>query len=104
MYRFEALLYYLYTGDVEFAPLKSEGEEARKRLIEDYTTRYPFRPRPCSCKSMYRLASQVGGFLAGESKKCMVIFHLAEGGASPSTRAPTPQAATQNHHHRSRDF
>ncbi|KAJ3485441.1 hypothetical protein NLI96_g4967 [Meripilus lineatus] len=69
---FEALLYYLYTGDVEFAPLKSEGEEARKRLIEDYTTRYPFRPRPCSCKSMYRLASQ----LKVEHLQALALQHL----------------------------
>ncbi|KAH9922246.1 uncharacterized protein B0H18DRAFT_1185478 [Fomitopsis serialis] len=53
-----SFLFYLYTGVVVFAPLKSRGEIARKKFITEYKAKNPHRPRPCSCKSMYDLAHQ----------------------------------------------
>lgn len=52
----EALLYWLYTGIVVFAPLKSGGKAARDQFIEQYAAANPDRPAPVSCKSVYRLA------------------------------------------------
>lgn len=57
-YSFEALLYYLYTGEIKFAPLSSDprhGASAEAR-IGDWGTRRP--PSP-SAKSIYRLADKV---------------------------------------------
>ena len=59
MHRWEALLFYLYTGTVAFAPLRSRGEKRRREYIESYQRKNPRRPAPCSCKSIYRLACQV---------------------------------------------
>lgn len=55
-----AFLFYMYTGTVVFAPLRSEGNR-RAVYIKAYITQWePHRPRPCSCKSMYRLARKLG--------------------------------------------
>ncbi|KAF7791218.1 hypothetical protein EIP86_002232 [Pleurotus ostreatoroseus] len=50
----EAFLFYLHTGVLEFAPLSSTGGKKRTAYIKQALT--PDRPRPCSPKSMYRLA------------------------------------------------
>ncbi|KAH9943871.1 hypothetical protein B0H21DRAFT_884156 [Amylocystis lapponica] len=55
-----ALIFYLYTGTVVFAPLTSEGRMTRGVFIERYRSRNPHRPTPCSCKSMFRLAHEMG--------------------------------------------
>ncbi|KAH9921168.1 uncharacterized protein B0H18DRAFT_1022275 [Fomitopsis serialis] len=55
----EAFLFYLYTGVVVFAPLASNGEDARKHFIANYQVGNPQRPAPCSCRSMYRLAHRL---------------------------------------------
>lgn len=51
-----AFVYYLCHGTIVFAPLRSEGEVLRRAFIEDYCTRNPHLPPPCSSKSIYRLA------------------------------------------------
>ncbi|KAJ3526498.1 hypothetical protein NM688_g8254 [Phlebia brevispora] len=56
----QALMYYIYTGNITFAPLRSQGLQARKQAIVEYCTRNPDLPVPCSPKSMYRLADIVG--------------------------------------------
>ncbi|PCH43155.1 hypothetical protein WOLCODRAFT_153213 [Wolfiporia cocos MD-104 SS10] len=55
----ESYLFYLYSGIVVFAPLRSEGEHIRKKFIDNYEERNPHMPAPCSCKSMYRLADEL---------------------------------------------
>ncbi|KAH9943907.1 hypothetical protein B0H21DRAFT_747540 [Amylocystis lapponica] len=55
----EALLFYLYTGNIKFAPLTSEGEEVRQSVIDMSSLTNPDRPAPCSCKSIYRLADKM---------------------------------------------
>ncbi|OCH92568.1 hypothetical protein OBBRIDRAFT_791165 [Obba rivulosa] len=55
----EAFLFYLYCGELVFAPLKSEGA-ARDEFIKQFTEKNLDAPRPCSCKSMYRLAFKAG--------------------------------------------
>ncbi|KAH9943866.1 hypothetical protein B0H21DRAFT_823409 [Amylocystis lapponica] len=56
----EAFLFYTYTGTVTFAPLKSGGEVARRSFLDACRLDNPDRPVPCSCKSMYRLADEIG--------------------------------------------
>jgi hypothetical protein len=47
-----AFLYYMYTDEIVFAPLRSQGSRtARRRSLNE--------PPPCSPKSMYRLACKV---------------------------------------------
>ncbi|KAG2739126.1 hypothetical protein P692DRAFT_20756474 [Suillus brevipes Sb2] len=48
----QALLYYLYTDEIIFAPLRSQGSEIARRCSLD-------GPPPCSPKSMYRLACKI---------------------------------------------
>ncbi|KAG1789552.1 uncharacterized protein HD556DRAFT_1493122 [Suillus plorans] len=50
----KALLLYLYTDDISFSPLKSQGPPKT-----DAETPNPSASWPCSPKSMYRLASKV---------------------------------------------
>lgn len=50
-------MFYLYTGTIEFAPLKSSGRENRDSYIKDHTA--DNRPKPCSPKSIYALADKV---------------------------------------------
>ncbi|EED80562.1 predicted protein [Postia placenta Mad-698-R] len=54
------LLFYLYTGQVHYAPLKSQGVELRQSETRKYRATHPRRPPPCSPKSMYRLADILG--------------------------------------------
>lgn len=54
------LLFYLYTGQVHYAPLKSQGVELRRSETRKYRVIHPRRPPPYSPKSMYRLANILG--------------------------------------------
>ncbi|KZT19699.1 hypothetical protein NEOLEDRAFT_1123756 [Neolentinus lepideus HHB14362 ss-1] len=58
----QALLFYLYTGDIAFRPLKSQQEIRPKTSFqEDGHGGEQAWPQPCSPKSMYRLADKVSG-------------------------------------------
>ncbi|KAG2130715.1 hypothetical protein DEU56DRAFT_982055 [Suillus clintonianus] len=48
----QALLYYLYTDEIVFAPLRSQGSQTATQLGLG-------KPPPCSPKSMYRLACKI---------------------------------------------
>jgi hypothetical protein len=52
-HRWLALLYYMYTDEIFFAPLRSQGSRTARHRSFDV-------PPPCSPKSMYRLACKVG--------------------------------------------
>ncbi|KAI0783322.1 hypothetical protein C8Q75DRAFT_783650 [Abortiporus biennis] len=52
----ESFLFYLHTGEVDFAPLSSAKNEARKAYIKEKAMLSQKKAPPCSCKSMYRLA------------------------------------------------
>lgn len=55
----QALLSYLYTGRVAFAPLRSAVQSSNDRT-NTVNLRHPFDPPLCSPKSMYRLADKYG--------------------------------------------
>jgi len=50
-----SLFFYLCTGTIQFAPLKSQSSDARARYVREQTT--PERPPPCSPKAIYSLAA-----------------------------------------------
>ncbi|EED80558.1 predicted protein [Postia placenta Mad-698-R] len=54
------VILYLYTGQIVFAPLRSQGIQHRKTEIAQYLSSMPSNPTPCSPKSMYRLADILG--------------------------------------------
>ncbi|KAK7682319.1 hypothetical protein QCA50_014523 [Cerrena zonata] len=56
----EALLFYIYTGKVQFASLRSEGAEERMCAMKQHKHDHPHRPPLCSPKSIYRLADKIG--------------------------------------------
>ncbi|KAH9951802.1 hypothetical protein B0H21DRAFT_192330 [Amylocystis lapponica] len=64
----EALLFYLLTGFIVFAP---EGQNCTA-FIQKFKAAYPARPTPVSCKSMYRLADKLGM----EELKKRALVHL----------------------------
>ncbi|KAF7789951.1 hypothetical protein EIP86_000899 [Pleurotus ostreatoroseus] len=51
-----ALVYYIYTGKISFAPLRSKGISSRKNFIRNYHKIRTGLPTPVSPKSVYRLA------------------------------------------------
>ncbi|KDQ06908.1 hypothetical protein BOTBODRAFT_60362 [Botryobasidium botryosum FD-172 SS1] len=55
---FRALLYYIYSDYIVFAPLSSlfEDQVDREKVIQTYVTPNPAYPVPVSCKSIYALA------------------------------------------------
>ena len=53
-----SLFFYLYTGVIQFAPLRSQGVNMRTQYIQERTT--PDKPPPCSPKVIYSLAVAVG--------------------------------------------
>ncbi|KAJ3558349.1 hypothetical protein NM688_g973 [Phlebia brevispora] len=55
-----ALIYYIYTGQISFAPLRSQGQESRAKALEKHRLANPALPALCSPKSVYRLADIVG--------------------------------------------
>jgi len=50
-----ALLFYLYTGNIQFRPLKSKPSEFSVGICDSLAV----DPETCSPKSMYRLADKV---------------------------------------------
>ncbi|KAI0692945.1 hypothetical protein BC835DRAFT_1355276 [Cytidiella melzeri] len=68
----EAILYWLLTGAIVFAPLTSEGRTSRNTAIEQSRLANPDRPSPVSCKSVYRIADA----LKLESLKAQTLDHL----------------------------
>ncbi|KAL6300195.1 hypothetical protein BKA93DRAFT_829264 [Sparassis latifolia] len=56
----QSLVFYLYTGTVSFAPLRSQGLQVRMVEKEQHSRKFPRRPPLCSPKSMYRLADKLG--------------------------------------------
>ncbi|KAI0790363.1 hypothetical protein C8Q75DRAFT_891279 [Abortiporus biennis] len=56
----QAMINYIYTGKIYFAPLRSQGTESRLQAIERHTNDHPYGPPLCSPKSIYRLADKVG--------------------------------------------
>ncbi|KAH7926217.1 hypothetical protein BV22DRAFT_1009619 [Leucogyrophana mollusca] len=62
----QALLFYLYTDKIVFAPLRSQSRPSIKGVgLHD--------PPPCSPKSMYRLASKIGHEVLKE--KALLVIH-----------------------------
>ncbi|CCL99857.1 uncharacterized protein FIBRA_01882 [Fibroporia radiculosa] len=51
-----AFIFYVFTGEIKFAPLKSQLEHENGRQPEAADNRKAPTPPPCSPKSMYRLA------------------------------------------------
>ena len=65
----KSLLFYLCTGTITFAPLRSQGIELRSDYIRSNTT--AAAPPPCSPKSLYVLAGEVGQpSIVGELEAC----------------------------------
>lgn len=58
-YSWVALLFYVYTGSVTFAPLRSQGMHARRLDVNGRATLFAHQPHPCSPKSMHSLAEMV---------------------------------------------
>ncbi|KAI0072281.1 hypothetical protein K474DRAFT_1678790 [Panus rudis PR-1116 ss-1] len=56
----DALVFYILTGRMNFAPLRSEGIESRMVELSQFRHDNPYLPLPCSPKSVYRLADKVG--------------------------------------------
>jgi hypothetical protein len=54
-----ALIYYLYTDKVAFAPLRSQGTKSSNTSAQSTLDEY-HSPPPCSPKSMYRVADRFG--------------------------------------------
>ena len=55
--RWRSVFFYLYTGQISFAPLRSQGVDSRSRYILENTT--AGSPPPCSPKSIYLIANLV---------------------------------------------
>ncbi|KAI0081099.1 hypothetical protein K474DRAFT_1672132 [Panus rudis PR-1116 ss-1] len=60
----EAILYWLYTGQITFAPLDNAGSKERENFIKSYQAEYPDRPAPCSPRSVYRIATTLRSSLS----------------------------------------
>ncbi|KDQ05730.1 hypothetical protein BOTBODRAFT_39981 [Botryobasidium botryosum FD-172 SS1] len=59
---FRAVLFFLQTGWISFAPptlSTPDGREVRKRIVESFPTYIPGKPQPVSSKSVYSLASRL---------------------------------------------
>lgn len=59
LYSWTSLLFSMYTEEISFAPLRSQGLDVRATGIENLTKEYPHEPKPCSPKSLYALAYKV---------------------------------------------
>lgn len=64
--RWHALIYYVYTGTINFAPLRSQGVAYRTQQIIEHHEKNPDHPVLCSPKSMYRLADIVSSATVNE--------------------------------------
>ncbi|EKM49878.1 uncharacterized protein PHACADRAFT_106311, partial [Phanerochaete carnosa HHB-10118-sp] len=58
-YRLEAAIFYIYTGNVCFLPLRSRGAMNREGAKARHVIDHPKVPT-CSCKSIYRFADEIG--------------------------------------------
>jgi len=82
----EALLYYLYTGIIEFAPLKTQrvaprpGALASQNIGSVAVVEETNRPPPASCRSIYRLAHK----LSLDGLRKLALHHL-ESQLTPDT-------------------
>jgi len=56
----KALMFYMYTNEVTFAPLTSQGAEERKMKLVEALSLHSHLPKPCSPKSLYSLADKLG--------------------------------------------
>ncbi|KAI0082890.1 hypothetical protein BDY19DRAFT_911024, partial [Irpex rosettiformis] len=56
----QALVHFIYTGTIHFAPLKSQGLAFRQAERTKHHEKNPCLPPLCSPKSVYRLANSVG--------------------------------------------
>ena len=54
------MVFFLCTGSIKFAPLKSQGSDVRAQNIREEAEREPHTPSPCSPKVIYSLAAAVG--------------------------------------------
>lgn len=57
--RWKAFIYFIYTGHIHFAPLKSQGREFRRMEQAKHKEDNPTLPPLCSPKSIYRVADLV---------------------------------------------
>lgn len=73
--RLESLIFYVYTGQVYFLPLKSCGRKARQEGLRQHISRYPKYPI-CSPKSMYRLADEVHPSNRYNISESLIYTHL----------------------------
>ncbi|CCM03801.1 uncharacterized protein FIBRA_05949 [Fibroporia radiculosa] len=55
----EALLYYLYTGFIEFAPFRMQNTPRQNATVAQHNGEHVDRPTPPSCRSIYRLAHKL---------------------------------------------
>lgn len=55
----QALVHFIYTGTIHFAPLKSQGLELRREEQNQHREKNQHLPPLCSPKSVYRLAEFV---------------------------------------------
>jgi hypothetical protein len=58
-YSMQALIHFIYTGHIHFAPLKSQGLAFRRSEKVKHREKNPHLPPLCSPKSVYRLANFV---------------------------------------------
>jgi hypothetical protein len=58
-YSMQALIHFIYTGHIYFAPLKSQGLAFRRSEKAKHRENNPHLPPLCSPKSVYRLADSV---------------------------------------------
>ena len=58
LYRWASLFFYLLTGKIQFAPLKSRGSEHRSKWILE-SAKPGGLPAPCSPKTIYLLVEKV---------------------------------------------
>ncbi len=58
-FSWQALVHFIYTGIIHFAPLKSQGIQLRTEAQAQHREKNPHLPPLCSPKSVYRLADFV---------------------------------------------
>ena len=56
---YRAMLLFLVTGSIKFAPLSSRGEQARSQAIDEALLEHPGMPPPVSPLAVYRLEDKL---------------------------------------------